>query len=40
MTPHDALTVAGLLAGGLAVAGMGAALLAIAIHERGQHGRE
>ena len=34
MTPSDVLTLAGLLAGGLAIAGMGAALLALVVKGR------
>ena len=34
MTPSDVLTLAGLLAGGLAIAGMGAALLALTLKGR------
>lgn len=35
MTPHELLTVVGMVAGGLALLGMGAALLALAIQNKG-----
>ncbi len=36
MTPQDMLYAIGLVAGGLAVFGLGLGLVAVAIHERGQ----
>lgn len=36
MTPQEVLFAVGLLAGGLAVLGLGLGLVAVAIHERGQ----
>lgn len=35
MTARDILMVAGLVAGGLAILGLGLGLVAVAIHERG-----
>jgi len=37
MNPQDVLQAIGVLAGGLAVFGMGLGLLAAAIHDRGSH---
>lgn len=36
MTPQEVLYTVGMIAGGLAIVGMGLALVALAIHEKGQ----